>query len=110
LRRSHFRSQRKLRGSSANSEKQRTSVHLQARDLWPRAFFCAFRNLEASRITKKKNSPRRIRRRRRLHLSIKEIKHAGEFHMAKTLNITLAFLLFAPIAFAIAMQAAHIVA
>ena len=52
----------------------------------------------------------RIRPRRRRHLSIKEIQHAGEFHMAKTLNITLAFLLFAPIAFAIAMQAAHIVA
>jgi len=37
-------------------------------------------------------------------------KHAGEFLMAKTFNITLAFLLFAPIAVAIAMQAARIVA
>lgn len=61
-------------------------------------------------ITKRKISPRRICPRARRHLSIKEIKHAGEFHMAKTFNITLAFLFFAPIAFAIAMQAAHIVA
>jgi hypothetical protein len=115
LRRSRFRSPPKLRGSSANSEK-RTFVHLQARVPKARAFFgpgafsARFISAKAGRINKKKNSPRRIRRRRRLHLSIKEIEHAGEFHMAKTLNITLAFLLFAPIAFAIAMQAAHIVA
>jgi amino acid permease len=40
----------------------------------------------------------------------KRSKHAGEFQMNKTFNITLAFLLFAPIAVAIAMQAARIVA
>jgi hypothetical protein len=63
------------------------------------------------RITKKKNSPRRIRARARRHLFIKQIKHAGEFQMAKTtFNVTLAFLLFAPIAVVIAMQAARIVA
>ena len=62
------------------------------------------------KINGKKNSSHCIRAGARRHLFIKQIKHAGEFHMAKTFNITLAFLLFAPVAVVIAMQAARIVA
>jgi hypothetical protein len=59
---------------------------------------------------KEENSLQCIRACGRRHLFIKQNKFAGESPMTKTFNITLAFLFFAPIAIAIAMQAARIVA